>query len=145
MEAKNIRILPKGTKLYSPLFGDVILLGTNMVESPNRKYLKITVKDCFDREQTFYDNGIYFLNYPNTEPTLFPSRECKDWEKFSFDLPEGTPVMASNNGVYWALAHYISNRYAKSGSCDKIKYIYIVPFKDFDASNPESNIERSIK
>ena len=72
--AEILKCKPKGTKLYSPLFGDVYLS---------------SVKDSIINVEhhggmtKFFDNGRYY-NYPESEPLLFPSKEIQDWCKFAW-------------------------------------------------------------
>lgn len=69
--AKILKNVPIGTKLYSPLFGDVFL-----------KYIGeifITVRH-HGTTANFYHNGRLY-DYEGTEPMLFPSREMRDWSK----------------------------------------------------------------
>lgn len=71
--AEILKDKPKGTKLYSPLFGNVYLLGVdnNIIRI---KYHEETV--------IFFGDGRYY-NYPESEPLLFPSKEMHDWSKFA--------------------------------------------------------------
>lgn len=83
MEEKRINIAeiiscyPKGTKLYSPLFGDVELVEVNL----SKKYA-ITVKTLYNEENaTFFFDGRYYRLYGG-ECLLFPSSSMRDWSKF---------------------------------------------------------------
>lgn len=80
MEAKLniVEILkdkPKGTKLYSPLFGDVYLSYVKDGIINVQHHMGIT---------KFFGNGRYY-NYPESEPLLFPSKEMQDWSKFAWE------------------------------------------------------------
>lgn len=81
--AEILKDKPKGTKLYSPIFGEVkydnILLGDIKV-----------LYSCTDRH--FYMNGKFCMN---GECLLFPSKEMRDWSKFSWKKGD---VLASNDG-----------------------------------------------
>lgn len=74
---------PKGTKLYTPIFGkvkyDSVLLGDIKV-----------LYSCTDRH--FYMNGKYCMN---GECLLFPSKEMRDWSKFAWKKGD---VLVSNDG-----------------------------------------------
>ena len=71
---------PKGTKLYSPLFGYV-----EFKEIDTRKVYSVNVKlasgliESFTREGKLYDRDYY----KDTECILFPSKEQRDWSKFT--------------------------------------------------------------
>lgn len=72
--AKILKNVPIGTKLYSPLFGDVFL-----------KYIGemfITVRH-HSITANFYHNGRLY-DYEGTEPMLYPSKEMRDWNKFAW-------------------------------------------------------------
>lgn len=77
---KNINIAeilkdkPKGTKLYSPLYGDVFL-----------QYIVgmfITVKHRSTTANFYFNGRVY--DYDESEPLLFPSRKMRDWSKFAW-------------------------------------------------------------
>lgn len=65
---------PKGTKLYSPLFGDV--------------YLSCIKGDVIEVEHhgriTKFFKGRYY-NYPKSKPLLFPSKKMQNWFKFAWN------------------------------------------------------------
>ena len=137
---------PKGTKLYSTICGEMELV----------KVLTYTVicKDNGGVEWNFKDNGHLFAsNTEDGECVLFPSKEQRDWSKFKLDLPIDTPVMvadASNINSAWHLAFYykdemvfINGYKSRDMACTEF-WDYIVPVKDFDFENLESNKERSI-
>ena len=68
---------PRGTKLYSPLCGEVVLnnISENCIDYPiavNRKNGQIT----FTRDGRLYDE------LPDSECVLFPSKDQRDWSKF---------------------------------------------------------------
>lgn len=83
--AKILKNAPIGTKLYSPLFGNVFL-----------KYigeLFITVRH-HGTTANFYHNGRLY-NYEGTEPMLYPSKEMRDWNKFAWKRGD---VLVNNSG-----------------------------------------------
>ena len=79
---------PKGTKLYSPLFGDVELkeIDTSKVYSVNVK-LASGLIESFTREGKLYDRDYY----KDTECILFPSKDQRDWSKFKVNKPKFDP------------------------------------------------------
>ena len=74
---KILKNCPKGFKLYSPLFGEVVFEGISGDVYP------ITLS-CTGREAlvSFTKEGFYYDN-PDTECLLFPSKEQRDWSKFT--------------------------------------------------------------
>ena len=79
---KILKDCPKGTKLYSPIFGDVIFERIDdKGEYPIKaKYKSEKVDDWWDYI-CFTKEGL-FLNIINTECTLFCSKDQRDWTKF---------------------------------------------------------------
>lgn len=65
---------PKGTKLYSPIFGEIEF------ERINKKDGYIEIKEEYGIN-TFRNNGTY-LRRKNGECLLFPSKDQRDWSKF---------------------------------------------------------------
>ena len=73
---------PDGTKLYSPILGDVEFKYIHE-DAVLVHYNKEFNHAFFDKEGKFYD-------LPNTECTLFPSKDQRDWSKFErfWDKPK---------------------------------------------------------
>ena len=137
---------PKGTKLYSTIWGDV-----ELVEAQPLWIKCITPNGT---EWHFEMNGkLNAASSGNGECVLFPSKEQRDWGKFKLDLPIDTPVMvtdASSINFAWNLAFYckddmvFTNGHKSSETNGTEVWDYIVPVKDFDFNDPKSNRERSI-
>ena len=137
---------PKGTKLYSTIWGEMELIS---VES-----FWIKCLSSKGVEWSFEPNGkLSASSTEDGECVLFPSKEQRDWSKFKIDLPIDTPVMVHDycwNENDWALRYYnISGSVFVNGlkSSDGEKTIIfecIVPVKDFDFNDPKSNIKKSI-
>lgn len=71
---------PKGTKLYSPLFGEVEFKEIPTISNP--QIIVDIIDDCGTScPVTFTPNGRYFTGY-NAECLLFPSVTQHDWSKF---------------------------------------------------------------
>ena len=66
-----LRNAPKGTKLYSPIFGEVTLLGTNC------SYIEVS--DSINIIREFCHDGRFYVH---GECMLFPSRDNRDWNNF---------------------------------------------------------------
>lgn len=67
---------PKGTKLYSPIFGEVIFEGILLDQT-----YSIHVKANDSEDYFFTKDGYYFVDF-QSECLLFPSKEQRDWSKF---------------------------------------------------------------
>ena len=77
---------PKGTKLYSTLFGEVKL---DHIEGRANYPIVIRLKDGNGRE-CLTKEGKLFLEFDG-ECTLFPSREQRNWSKFKPKKPKFDP------------------------------------------------------
>ena len=77
--AEILRDMPKGTKLYSPLFGKCNL---DEVCTSDRETYPITLLTSVDASASFTKNGHYLNGFEDTECLLFPSAKMRDWSKF---------------------------------------------------------------
>lgn len=99
--AKILKYCPKGTKLYSPVYGDVTL---HSIDSVDKKF-PILINDIKGNEWLLTEEG-HYTEYPNTECILFPSKDQRDWEKFRLPVKRGDIMMSDGR------AFIISNEYA---------------------------------
>ena len=74
----------KGTKLYSPIFGDVELDKIDIHSDHPIRVLHKYGDDSFSKD------GRMFFQY-DCECMLFPSREQRDWSKFELKKPKFDP------------------------------------------------------
>lgn len=81
--AEILKKCPKYTNLYSPIFGEVKLVGVD------KKYITCRTSDGF--EDSFHYDGKYFAKYHDAECMLFPSRDQRDWSKFGVTDKETKP------------------------------------------------------
>lgn len=87
---KNINLVeilkdcPIGTKLYSPLFGEVIFDGIDE-DCDNQELKNIVVITETTDSESFSEYGVYlnFSYYDDSECMLFPSKDQRDWSKFN--------------------------------------------------------------
>ena len=106
---------PKGTKLYSTIFGDVELV--EVLRNEEEIYpIEIKTSDC--STDRFTKDGRIYADYDG-ECTLFPSREQRDWSKFKVKKPKFDPktlkpfdkVLVSNSDdCWWRCAFYSHTR-----------------------------------
>ena len=73
---------PEGTKLYSPIYGDVELVKVIQADE-----YPIQIKLDNNSTDEFTKDGRIFEDY-NGECMLFPSREQRDWGKFKPKKPK---------------------------------------------------------
>jgi len=77
--AKLLENCPEGTKLYSPLFGEVKFLAIDSAD------LTIVVETERETHEWFSPTGEYKVNkshmlYSDAECLLFPSKDCRTWK-----------------------------------------------------------------
>lgn len=70
---------PKGTILYSPLAGEVEFYD---IEGNGNLPIRVMLKGDLNATFWFTKDGRYY-DYPDGECTLFPSKEQRDWSKFT--------------------------------------------------------------
>lgn len=90
--AEILKNFPKGTKLYSPLFGEVKLNGI----SENSVSILSTYIDGSDDCDYFSKNGKYYQKYSQSECLLFPTSKMRDWTKF---FKRGDVVIKNGGGM----------------------------------------------
>lgn len=121
---KNINLVeilkdcPAGTKLYSPIFGEVTFM---KIYKDNT--FSIMVITSGDEIVHFSAKGQYYQSYDDSECLLFPSKDQRDWSKFSapwykkdrFDpntlKPFDRVLMRDNQGsIFWRCALFSHKR-----------------------------------
>ena len=76
---KILKDCPKGTKLYSPIFGEVYF---KEIHSDNEYAIITTTNSDFNPiNPTFTKKGFYYGDF-GKECLLFPSKDQRDWNKF---------------------------------------------------------------
>ena len=101
---------PEGTKLYSPIYGDVEFL--QVLEDSKEDY-QIDVKLSDNTIDNFTKDGRINAEY-NGECILFPSREQRDWSKFKIKKAKFDPntlnpfdkVLARNDIEDWSCVFF---------------------------------------
>lgn len=81
---KILKNYPAGTKLYSPIFGEVTFM-----EIDEDALYSIIVNTFRGTTISFSTEGKYFPQYKDSECLLFPSKDQRDWSKF--EIPEISP------------------------------------------------------
>ena len=134
--AEILKNCPKGTKLYSPIFGEVEF------ERIDNGCRTITYKTNSGRNFDVSYEGKFFTNYDG-ECTLFPSKDQRDWSKFkapwykkekfdpntlkSFDRV----LLREDCDDEWAcdiFSHLNETRnFVCTGSCS---YVFCIPYND---------------
>ena len=94
MMNKNLNLVevlkdcPKGTKLYSTIYGDVELLG--VYPKDDAYPIEIKIGEGSDMICDTTNDGRLLDDFPG-ECTLFPSKDQRDWSKFKIKKPKFDP------------------------------------------------------
>jgi hypothetical protein len=91
---KILKDAPKGTKLYSPIFGEVVF--EELINPENEA--GFSIKTTFDGRNVYFTKYGRYLKSGAGECMLFPSKDNMSWEDVSFkparpDLPSRTPMV----------------------------------------------------
>ena len=78
---KILKNCPKGTKFYTPVWGEVVFIEV-------KKYKKCLYPICINTNAAssytcLAKDGRYITNREETECILFPSKDQRDWSKFT--------------------------------------------------------------
>ena len=119
--------MPKGTKLYSPLFGKCEYIAVVGDKRP----INIRTSNTTDMQyEALTEYGCYFSDFEDTDTVLFPSAKMRDWSKF---FKRGDIVYNPHSQMYavfecWAnddytefnttINHYKDNTFGKEEVCD---------------------------
>ena len=131
---------PKGTKLYSTVFGEVEF----MKVFQEKVFYPIEIKLNNNLIENLTKDGRMFTEYSG-ECTLFPSREQRDWSKFKLEKPKFDPktlqafdkvlVRLTKDGVWNATLFSHHNKEIKYGCYPFItisskSYSMCIPYND---------------
>lgn len=130
---------PRGTKFYSPLFGEV-----EFDRIDNGDVYPIVIISNRGRSECFSTKGKYYTAYDEAECMLFPSKDQRDWSKFTapwykkdrFDPKTLKPfdrVIVRNHNGEWGCATFSHIKYYDSCyryDCCYMIYRYCIPFND---------------
>ena len=96
---------PKGIRLYSPIFGECTFCCVR--EDTNDICVKKHngVKEFFDSKGLYYNTG---------EVMLFPSKEMRDWAKFSWKKGD---LLINSCGFQCIFKEWVSDDYTKFNGC----------------------------
>lgn len=83
-----LRGCPKGTELYSPLFGPVHF---DMVDEYEKYPIKVTYGTHLKDHISFAADGKYWFQFENSECMLFPSKDNRDWSTFRCPTQKFSP------------------------------------------------------
>ena len=105
--AEILRDMPKGTKLYSPLFGKCEYIGVDNIVYP----INIRTHNTTDtRYEALTEYGCYFSDFEDTDTVLFPSAKMRDWNKF---FKRGDIVYNPHSQMYAVFECWVNDDYTE--------------------------------
>ena len=129
---------PKGWKFYTPVWGEVTFIKINK----NKDCLfPICICTQINSCTNLTKDGRYLINRTGTECILFPSKDQREWSKFTapwykkekFDPKTLKPfdrILVRDRDIeHWIcnlFSHIINDEYLCIGSC----FIYCIPYND---------------
>ena len=124
---------PKGTKLYSPIFGEVTLY------SINNKIIDVIAIDNGDETThiEFSRLGRLILGYSDAECVLFPSKDQRDWSKFQIPIKRGDIMMFDDKSAVFIVDTVKDTYITTIAYCNNINKI-ILNFKVHEDYIPAS-------
>ena len=138
---KILKDCPEGWKFYSSIYGDVKFLKVgNDTDYPIK--FSVIYKDEIERNSSVTRQGLFLASYDG-ECTFFPSREQKNWSKFTapwykkekFDPKTLMPfdkVICRNGLGVWHCDFFSSfmETWACPYVCISGSYTYCIPYND---------------
>lgn len=98
--AEILKDKPQGTKLYADAFGELEYCGISNDKDPR---IFVEAKEC--TSYSFYNNGKY---NKYGEPILFPSKEMRDWSKFTWKRGD---VLVNSRGLKILFDRWTNDNY----------------------------------
>ena len=133
---------PKGTKLYTPIWGEVVFIEVR--KNKNCPYPICINTNAASSYTYLAKDGRYLINREESECILFPSKDQRDWSKFTalwlkkerFDpntLQPFDKVLARNDMEDWScmfFAHIIKDEETYPYACGYDWFTQCIPYND---------------
>lgn len=127
--AEILRNAPKGTKLYSPIYGEVEL---SNITSNNQILVFITNRNglvAFNKYGQYNKNG---------ECLLFPSKEVREWDNFTYKKeynfkPFDRVVARLAKGYVWEVhlfSHIVDEYTTRYYNCSGFYFEEVLPYNE---------------
>lgn len=131
---------PKGTKFYSTLYGEVEF---EKIKKESEYPIVIIAKH--GNNSSIKSDGRYYGEYDDGECTLFPSKDQRDWSKFTAPWykkdkfnpntlkPFDKVLVRDDGSCEWKInfySHKIEGAFPFNFKCVSSTYIYCIPYND---------------
>lgn len=114
--ANILKYCPRGTKLYSPMYGEVTFKG---ISSINNILCKATHRNGDTITTTFTCLGRFYCDFPNSECVLFPSKDQRNWDEFKIPVKRGDIMMFSDKSAVFMIDTVEDDRVTTIASVNK--------------------------
>lgn len=91
---------PEGTKLYSPIYGEVTFIRISII---NTILCKATKSNGEITSVDFNRFGRFSGEFSNSECVLFPSKDQRDWDKFRIPAKKGDIMMFDDKSAVFMI------------------------------------------
>lgn len=91
---------PEGTKLYSPIYGEVTFTRISII---NTILVKATKSNGEITSVDFNRFGRFSGEFSNSECVLFPSKDQRDWDKFRIPAKKGDIMMFDDKSAVFMI------------------------------------------
>lgn len=114
--AEKLKGCPKGTKLYSPMCGEVELVRIDMGRHKFPIIVRVSDNKAPYSNETFTAEGKW-CDTEQSECLLFPSKDNRDWNKFDYRIkPEYRPFANAEECIEEMKKHvpfgWVKNKYS---------------------------------
>ena len=133
---------PKGTKLYTPIWGEVVFIEVR--KNKNCPYPICINTNAASSYTYLAKDGRYLINREESECILFPSKDQRDWSKFTAPwlkkerfnpntLQPFDKVLARNDIEDWScmfFSHIIKDEETYPYACGYDWFTQCIPYND---------------
>lgn len=133
---------PKGTKLYTPIWGEVVFIEVR--KNKNCPYPICINTNAASSYTYLAKDGRYLINREESECILFPSKDQRDWSKFTASwlkkerfnpntLQPFDKVLARNDMEDWScmfFSHIIKDEETYPYACGYDWFTQCIPYND---------------
>lgn len=111
-----LKYCPEGTKLYSPIFGEVTF---KRISSNNNIFCSATEGNGDITTAAFTCLGRFYCDFPNSECMLFPSKDQRNWDEFKIPVKRGDIMMFSDKSAVFMIDTVEDDRVTTIASVNK--------------------------
>lgn len=105
-----LKYCPEGTKLYSPIFGEVTF---KKISSSNDIFCRVTKDNGNITTAAFTCFGRFYCEFPNSECMLFPSKDQRNWDEFKIPVKRGDIMMYEDQSAVF-IVDTMENGYVRT-------------------------------